>query len=70
MIGTSDKRGNAQENTLPMTHMTNGSGFFIGFERDGAQAETQGNRENDGEKLDPHGVASSLALTARGKSAD
>jgi hypothetical protein len=38
-----------------------GLGFFLGFQRDGAEGESQGNGEHDREKLHPHGMASSLA---------
>jgi hypothetical protein len=32
-----------------MTKMADGLGFLIGFQRDGSQAETQGDGEDNGE---------------------
>lgn len=51
-----------------MTQITNRLGFLVGFQRNGSQTESHGDSEDNGEKLNPHGVASSLAQTARGKS--
>jgi hypothetical protein len=61
-------RGVATDNCVGSTRTRSsyGLGFFVGFQGDGADGRSQGDSEHDGEKLYPHGDASSVARSARG----